>query len=79
MISLLSFVLASSGGNPAPMIIGVIVGLACAVWAFQRAEKLGRSPILWAAVCFLFGLVGMLVFWLASRNDTQPHDLGHGA
>ena len=48
--------------------IAIMVGFACAVWGYRIAAKRGRSQVIAVVVCFIFGLIGVGVYALATRK-----------
>lgn len=59
-----------SGGGAASLVgycIGGIISIAIAYWVYQDASKRGGNAILWAVVGFVFGLLGLLVYWFVGR------------
>jgi len=43
------------------LVVSLLVGVACAFAARAMAERKGRNPGTWAAIGFLFGLIGLLI------------------
>ena len=55
------------------IVVSLVIGAACAFAAYNLAEKKGRNPGAWAAVGFLFGLIGLLVLVCMPSRDTESY------
>lgn len=52
--------------------VGLVIGAILGYWAYTDAKKRkGVNPVLWGVVCFLFGLLGLLVYWLVVMRKSD--------
>lgn len=80
MIILLTTTIASAGADVSlaatqRAIIFDIAGissLAAGVVCYLRAVRLERNRLVWTIVGLWYGVVGLGVFWIVSRNDDRP-------
>jgi len=64
----IAFAQDDGGGSFNPIYcIGGIIGIVLAFWTYQDANKRGGNGILWGIVVFIFGLLGLLVYWFVGR------------
>ena len=45
-------------------IIGLLVAILCAYLGHRIAVSKGRGPVLWAVICFIFPLLGLIIILL---------------
>jgi hypothetical protein len=58
------------------VVLGAVVWVVCAVYAYQNAPKFGRNAWLWAIICIIFGPIGLMILYVLPHN--QPaHVAGH--
>lgn len=58
----------AGGFNPV-YCVGGIVSLALAFWTYRDASERGANAIVWALVVFIFGLIGLVIYWFIGRKD----------
>jgi hypothetical protein len=58
------------------LVLGAVVWVVCAVYAYQNAPRLGRNPWLWAIICIIFGPLGLMVLFVLPKN-TPAAGSGH--
>ena len=51
------------------LILGAVVWIVCAVYAYQNAPRLGRNAWLWAIICVIFGPLGLMVLFVLPRHE----------
>jgi hypothetical protein len=51
------------------VVLGAVVWIVCAVYAYQNAPRLGRNPSLWAIICIIFGPLGLMVLFVLPKNE----------
>jgi hypothetical protein len=65
------------------VILGAVVWIVCAVYAYQNAPKFGRSAGLWAVLAILFGPLALMALYVlpkrqpASSGDHAAKKAGH--
>lgn len=63
------------GLNTAFCIISLIIFIVWLVvvnWIYKDAKKYGKNPILWAILVFLFGLIGLIIYFVVRGNKKEP-------
>ena len=45
-------------------VVGLIIALICAYLGHRIAVSKGRGPVLWAIICFIFPLIGLIIILL---------------
>jgi len=45
-------------------IVGLIIALICAYLGHRIAVSKGRGPVLWAIICFIFPVIGLIIILL---------------
>ena len=56
------------------VVLGAVLWIVCAVYAYQNAPRLGRNAWLWAIICFIFGPLGLMVLFVLPKK--QPAGSG---
>ena len=56
------------------LILGAVVWVVCAVYAYQGARKFGRRPAVWGALGIVFGPIALMVLYILPKQ----HDSGSG-
>jgi multisubunit Na+/H+ antiporter MnhB subunit len=51
------------------VVLGAVVWIVCAVYAYQNAPKFGRNAILWLIICLIFGPLGLMVLYVLPKNE----------
>ena len=51
------------------VVLGAVVWIVCAVYAYQNAPRLGRNPWLWAIICIIFGPLGLMVLFVLPKRE----------
>ena len=51
------------------LVLGAVVWIVCAVYAYQNAPRLGRNAWLWAIICVIFGPLGLMVLFVLPRHE----------
>ncbi len=61
-----------------PVVVGLVIGLVLGPLVYVHAENRGRNGLVWGAVCFLFGVLGLIVYLIVavvdSRGDEDASD-----
>ena len=60
------------------LILGAVVWIVCAVYAYQNAPRLGRNAWLWAIICIVLGPIGLMILFVLP-NKTPIAGSGHAA
>lgn len=47
-----------------------IINVAILIWVYRDAKKRGADAILWAVLTFVFGLIGLLLYFAIGRKNT---------
>jgi hypothetical protein len=50
------------------LVLGAVVWIVCAVYAYQNAPRLGRNAWLWTIICLIFGPLGLMVLFVLPRK-----------
>jgi multisubunit Na+/H+ antiporter MnhB subunit len=58
------------------VVLGAVVWIVCAVYAYQNAPKFGRNAWLWAIICVIFGPIGLMLLYVLPKNE-PVHAAGH--
>jgi len=63
------------------VVLGAVVWIVCAVYAYQNAPKFGRNAWLWTIICLIFGPIGLMILYVLPKNEPpagthkkDPHD-----
>ena len=51
------------------VVLGAVLWIVCAVYAYQNAPRLGRNAWLWASICFIFGPLGLMVLFVLPKKQ----------
>jgi multisubunit Na+/H+ antiporter MnhB subunit len=51
------------------LILGAVVWIVCAVYAYQNAPRLGRNAWLWTIICLIFGPLGLMVLFVLPKRQ----------
>jgi hypothetical protein len=50
-------------------ILGAVVWIVCAVYAYQNAPRLGRNPWLWLVICIILGPIGLMILFVLPKHE----------
>jgi hypothetical protein len=66
------------------IILGAVVWVVCAIYAYQNAPKFGRSAVLWLIITLILGPIGLMILFVLPKHEppaghghsphTDPHD-----
>jgi multisubunit Na+/H+ antiporter MnhB subunit len=65
------------------VVLGAVVWIVCAVYAYQNAPKFGRNAVLWLVICLILGPIGLMILYVLPKKEppagthkthTDPHD-----
>jgi len=59
------------------VVLGAVVWIVCAVYAYQNAPRLGRNPWLWTIICILFGPLGLMVLFVLPKREHATGSAHH--
>jgi hypothetical protein len=59
------------------LVLGAVVWIVCAVYAYQNAPRLGRNPWLWTIICILFGPLGLMVLFVLPKREHATGSAHH--
>jgi len=59
------------------LVLGAVVWIVCAVYAYQNAPRLGRNPWLWTIICILFGPLGLMVLFVLPKREHASGSAHH--
>ena len=51
------------------VVLGAVVWIVCAVYAYQNAPRLGRNAWLWTIICLIFGPLGLMVLFVLPKRE----------
>ena len=60
------------------LILGAVVWVVCAVYAYQGARKFGRRPAVWGALGIVFGPIALMILYILPKGNVVT-DKGRGA
>ena len=58
------------------LILGAVVWVVCAVYAYQGARKFGRRPAVWGALGIVFGPIALMILYILPKHEPAA---GHGS
>ena len=50
------------------LILGAVVWVVCAVYAYQGARKFGRRPAVWGALGIVFGPIALMILYILPKQ-----------
>jgi uncharacterized membrane protein YgcG len=56
------------------LILGAVVWVVCAIYAYQGARKFGRRPAVWGALGIVFGPIALMILYILPKQ----HGSGSG-
>jgi multisubunit Na+/H+ antiporter MnhB subunit len=59
------------------LILGAVVWIVCAVYAYQNAPRLGRNAWLWTIICLIFGPLGLMVLFVLPKREHATGSAHH--
>ena len=59
------------------VVLGAVVWIVCAVYAYQNAPRLGRNPWLWTIICILFGPLRLMVLFVLPKREHATGSAHH--
>jgi hypothetical protein len=54
------------------VVLGAVVWVVCAVYAYQNAPKFGRNAWFWTIICLIFGPLGLMLLYVLPKNQPAP-------
>jgi hypothetical protein len=51
------------------IILGAVVWIVCAVYAYQNAPRLGRNAWLWTIICLILGPIGLMILFVLPKHE----------
>ena len=51
------------------VVLGAVVWIVCAVYAYQNAPRLGRNAWLWTIICLIFGPLGLMLLFVLPKRE----------
>ena len=61
------------------LILGAVVWVVCAVYAYQGARKFGRRPAVWGALGIVFGPIALMVLYILPKQHGGGSDGSSGS
>ena len=55
-------------GRAVEYILGLVISIAITVYMVMDAPKHGKSPVLWGIIGFIFGLLGLGIYLIATNR-----------
>ena len=55
------------------VVLGAVVWIVCAVYAYQNAPKFGRNAWLWTIICLIFGPLGLMLLFVLPKREHARH------
>ena len=59
------------------LILGAVVWIVCAVYAYQNAPRLGRNAWLWTIICLIFGPLGLMLLFVLPKREHATGSAHH--
>ena len=59
------------------VVLGAVVWIVCAVYAYQNAPRLGRNAWLWTIICLIFGPLGLMVLFVLPKRERATDSAHH--
>ena len=53
------------------VVLGAVVWIVCAVYAYQNAPRLGRNAWLWTIICLIFGPFALMVLYVLPKGHQE--------
>jgi hypothetical protein len=61
------------------IIVGLGIQIAIMMWVYRDAKKNGvNNPELWLIICFISGLIGLVIYFFVVRQDAIAAKAAHG-
>jgi len=54
-------------------ILGAVVWVVCAIYAYQNAPRFGRSAGLWAVLALIFGPLALMILYVLPKHQAAGH------
>ena len=54
-------------------ILGAVVWVVCAIYAYQNAPRFGRSAGLWAVLALIFGPLALMILYVLPKRERAGH------
>jgi hypothetical protein len=51
------------------VVLGAVLWIVCAVYAYQNAPRLGRNPWLWLVICLILGPIGLMILFVLPKKQ----------
>jgi hypothetical protein len=51
------------------IIVGAVLWIVCAVYAYRHAPDLGRTPLTWGILGIIFGPIALMVMYLLPKQS----------
>jgi hypothetical protein len=51
------------------VVLGAVLWIVCAVYAYQNAPRLGRNAWLWTIICLILGPIGLMILFVLPRHE----------
>ena len=51
------------------VVLGAVVWIVCAVYAYQNAPRLGRNAWLWTIICLILGPIGLMILFVLPKKQ----------
>jgi len=61
------------------LILGAVVWVVCAVYAYQGARKFGRRPAVWGALGIVFGPIALMILYILPKQHGSGSSGSSGA
>ena len=59
------------------VVLGAVVWIVCAVYAYQNAPRLGRNAWLWTIICLIFGPLGLMLLFVLPKREHATASAHH--
>ena len=53
------------------VVLGAVLWIVCAVYAYQNAPRLGRSAWAWAIICIILGPLGLMILFVLPKEGAH--------
>jgi hypothetical protein len=60
------------------VVLGAVLWIVCAVYAYQNAPRLGRNPWVWTIICLILGPIGLMILFVLPKHQPAAGSTGSG-
>jgi len=53
------------------VILGLVVWVVCAIYAYRNAPRFGRSPVRWGILGIIFGPIALMILYVLPKGHRE--------